>query len=202
MYIPTTVATILAIVTLIPTSLALGINCRGSGLCGLASFENKSPERVTQVLRDAVWDSKKDNSTTYANGDHIICVSQSQSITLGGSSALGISEAGVTGTDTGTFSLTGSIGTGGICLFAQYMASGATLSLGDIRPLLDAVLEHNCHTCGSVPIHYVDQKSNDPKDGILTFNYVENPDCVGECISANGTASSRLRRSARIGERV
>lgn len=82
------------------------------------------------------------------------------------------------------------------------MAFGATLSLGDIRPLVDAILVHGCGTCGSVPIHYVDQKSNDPKDGILTFNYVKNPDCVGECISGNGTSSSKLKRSAKLGDRV
>lgn len=202
MYIPIASLVILAMIALAPNVSALGINCRGSSLCHLASFENRSPERITQVLRDAVWDSKKDNSTTYSNGDHIICVSQSQSITLGGSDALGITENGATGTETGTYSLTGSIGTGGVCLFPQYMAAGATLSLEDIKPLLDAILVHDCGTCGSVPIHYVDQASNNPKDGILTFNYVKNPDCVGECISANGTSSSRLKRSTRIGKKI
>lgn len=203
MYVSLTIAAILATTTtLISHSLALGINCRGSSLCSVASFENKSSQRITQVLRDAVWDSKKDNSTTYSNGDHIICVSQYQSITLGASDALSIAEDGATGTETGSFSLTGSIRTGGVCLFPQYMAAGATLSLGDIRPLVDAILVHGCGTCGSVPIHYVDQGSNNPKDGILTFNYVKSPDCVGECISANGASTSRLKRSAKIRERV
>ena len=56
---------------------------------------------------------------------------------------------------------------------------------------------------GSVPIHFADRGSNDPKDGILTFNYVRNPDCVGECISDNGsTSQSRLRRSAKVGGRL
>ncbi|KAK4694061.1 hypothetical protein P7C71_g3451, partial [Lecanoromycetidae sp. Uapishka_2] len=202
MHAPTAIAAFLAIASIVHTSLALGINCRGSGLCALASFENKSPERVTQVLRDAVWDSQKGNSTTYSNGDHVICVSQSQSITFSGSDAAGVSESGFSDTSTGTFSLTGSIGTGGICLFPQYMAAGATLTLGEMRPLVDAILVHGCGTCGSVPVHFVDQGSNDPKDGILTFNYVHNPDCIGECISADGTSSSRLKRSAKIRERI
>ena len=68
---------------------------------------------------------------------------------------------------------------------------------------MDAVLEHGCHTCGSVPIHFVDEGSNNPDDGILTFNYVGNPDCVGECISDNGTTSQeRLRYAAKPRKRM
>ena len=115
-----------------------------------------------------------------------------------------MSAEGASRTETGTFSLAGSIGAGGVCLFPQDMADGATLSLGDIRPLVDSIVEHNCHTCGSVPIHFVDEGSNDSKDGILTFNYVDNPDCIGECISANGTASSKekLKRSVKTRGRM
>ena len=70
------------------------------------------------------------------------------------------------------------------------------MDLATIRPLTDALLEHGCSTCGSVPLHYVDEKSNDPKDGILTFNYVKNPDCIGTCMSASGssTNNTKLRR--------
>lgn len=94
------------------------------------------------------------------------------------------------------------------------MGNGEVLTLGAIRELNDAVLEHGCGTCGSVPIHYQDQQSNDPRWGILTFNYVKDPHCTGNCISANGqpwingtvqssgTQYSRLARSAKIGERV
>ena len=155
---------------------ALGINCRGSGLCPRASWNNNSPESVIQILRDAVWDSALPNSTSYNSGDHIICVSQSQPITIGvGADVDGLS---------GTFGLSGSIPEGGICLFPQ----GATLTLGQIRPLTDAILEHKCTTCGSVPIHFVDEGSNDPSDGILTFNYVQDPFCVGNCISDTGSS--------------
>ena len=58
------------------------------------------------------------------------------------------------------------------------------LTLGKIRPLADALLKHGCATCGSVPIHFVDEGSNDPSEGILTFNYVGNPYCIETCISA------------------
>lgn len=166
---------------------ALGINCRGSGLCDRATWSNKAPESITQILRDAVWASDKDPSTVYNSGDHIICVGSNQAITLtGGAEGEGAS---------GSFSLDGNIHEGGICLFPQ----GTSLTLDQIRPLADAVLEHGCNTCGSVPRHFVDQGSNDPQWGILTFNYVQNPYCAGNCISATGGAAaapakSRVRR--------
>lgn len=66
----------------------------------------------------------------------------------------------------------------GFCLSLQ----GAKQTLGQIRPLFDALLAHNCRFCGSVPIHFVDWKSNDPRWGILTLNYVRKADCIGNCI--------------------
>lgn len=83
-------------------------------------------------------------------------------------------------------------------MFPQNLA--APIDLGTIKALADSLLEHGCTTCGSVPVHFVDQGSNDPGQGILTFNYVGNPDCVGNCISdVNQPAASkkmlRFRRS-------
>ena len=176
-----------ALFALLTTSTALGINCRGSALCDRAT--SSSHDKIVQILRDAVWASNKDNSTSYQPGDHIICISQTDTVTI---------EAGVEAEYeglTGSFSLSSdfNIQAGGICLFPQ----GAALNLGQIRPLTDAILEHGCSTCGSVPIHYVDEGSNDPDAGILTFNYVENPYCDGACIS--GT-SSKVKRSAKFGD--
>lgn len=68
-----------------------------------------------------------------------------------------------------------------ICLFLQ----GASLTLGQIKPLIDALIDHKCMRCGSIPIHLVDQGSNDPSSGILTFNYSQDTDCTGICIIAN-----------------
>ncbi|KAI1145062.1 hypothetical protein F4825DRAFT_444843 [Nemania diffusa] len=163
-------------------ALSLGINCRGSGLCPRASWNNVADVSIIQLLRDAVYASSAPLSTSYESGDHVICVSQSQQITI----EVGFELDGLGG----SIGLTGSLGEGGICLFPQYMADGATLSLSQIRPLMDALLEHKCTTCGSVPIHFVDEGSNDPSDGILTFNYVAAPYCVGNCISAVGGSSS------------
>ena len=140
------------------------------------------PESIIQLLRDAVYAAPAGLSTSYKSGDHVICVSQSQPITI----SAGFNLDGITG----SFGLSGSIPEGGICLFPQGMAAGASLNLSQIRPLMDALLKHGCSTCGSVPIHFVDRGSNDPADGILTFNYVENPDCIDNCISAVGGGPS------------
>ena len=155
MHISTLQNTLLSISLLLPTATAaLGINCRGSGMCHLASFQNKSRLRITQALRDAVWDSARPNSTTYGNGDHVICVSQFQQITVSGEDERGAGAEGITNSLTAELSLSGALGSGGICLFPQYMGNGQMLSLGDIRALTDSVIEHGCKTCGSVPIHY------------------------------------------------
>ncbi|MCJ1270483.1 hypothetical protein MMC22_010380 [Lobaria immixta] len=185
MHFITSFACLVALTASFRAASALGINCRGSGLCRLATWDNKSSESIIQILRDAVWASDKDPSTVYNSGDHIICVGANQPVTI----SAGAGSKGVTG----TFTLNGNIHEGGICLFPQ----GAALTLAQIRPLTDSLLEHGCGTCGSVPIHLVDQHSNDPAPGILTFNYVKNPYCDRNCISATGGASpkSRVRRS-------
>ena len=56
------------------SSVALGINCRGSGLCDRATMSSSSG-KIVQILRDAVWASSKDNSTTYGDGAHSSCLS-------------------------------------------------------------------------------------------------------------------------------
>ncbi|CAF9925724.1 hypothetical protein IMSHALPRED_006768 [Imshaugia aleurites] len=208
MHYQTSILSLSALPLLFNTAvIALGINCRGSGLCPRATWNDKSPETIVQALRDAIWTDADSNSTTYSNGDHIICVSQSQTITVGGSVNAGVNsgagpEGGATGTvgASATFSLSGSIGEGGICVFAQDMASGATIDLGTVRGLTDALLEHGCSTCGSVPIHFVDEGSNDPSDGILTFNYVANPYCIGSCMSASGTPQNNTKLKRTIDE--
>ncbi len=106
-------------------------------------------------------------------------------MTAGASTGAG-PEGGATGNvgASATFSSSGNIGEGGICVFAQKMASGTTIDLGTIRGLTDALLEHGCITCGSVPIDNVKEGSNDPSDWDLTFDYVSNPYCIESWISA------------------
>ncbi|MCJ1376776.1 hypothetical protein MMC20_008021 [Loxospora ochrophaea] len=173
--------------TLLPLISALGINCRGSGLCPRAGWNDPQSESIMQILRDAVWASTKDNSTTYNSDDHIICISESQSVTI----TAGAGYDGVSG----SFSLNGNIGEGGICLFPQDLAA-PNIDLGTVRPLVDKLLEHGCSVCGSIPVHEIDEGSNDPKDGILTFNYVAAPYCVGDCISDTGSVGSAAARAS------
>lgn len=183
-------ASLVAAVTALPASTsanpsnlknprALGINCRGSGLCDLATIENNSGVRILQLWHDVLAATDKDPNTVYNDGDHIVCVGTSVSITVGASASAEVEGIG------GEISLetSGSLGTGGVCLFPQ----GASLTLAQIRDLVDAIGDHGCATCGSVPIHFVDQGSNDPSSGILTSNYVGNPYCGGNCISQVGS---------------
>jgi len=160
----------------------LGINCRGSGLCPLATFEDPLNVNVAQGLRDAIWSSTLSDDTEYNSGDHVICISESLKITI----SAGVDQAvGDDGTSvTVGLSASGKIGTGGICVFPQGLQ--VPLTLGKIKPLADALLKHGCATCGSVPVHFVDEGSNDPSEGILTFNYVGSPYCIETCISASG----------------
>ncbi|TGJ88648.1 hypothetical protein E0Z10_g144 [Xylaria hypoxylon] len=157
---------------------ALGINCRGSGLCPLATIENHTGVRILQLWHDVLAATDKDPNTVYGPGEHIVCVGTSVSITIGASASAEVEGLG------GELSLSSeiSLGTGGVCLFPQ----GASLTLAQIRDLVDALGNHGCSTCGSVPIHFVDQGSNDPSPGILTSNYVGNPFCGGNCISSVG----------------
>ncbi|CAF9904498.1 MAG: hypothetical protein ALECFALPRED_008584 [Alectoria fallacina] len=169
--------------TITPIS-ALGLNCRGSDLCPLARFENKNPESIIQILRDAIYATTKPLDTTYTEGQHIICISSSESITIGSDFTEGIDASGASESSDGNYKLDVAIGTGGICAFPNYLKSGANLTFAQIQPLADQVLEHKCRTCGSATVDW----GNSPKDGYLTFNYVEDPFCDGECISGDGSA--------------
>lgn len=190
----TTKLVILLLLQILPFTTALGINCRGSSMCSYATFESKAQIGVMQLLRDAVWRTTLPSNTTYNSGEHIICVAENQPIVLNPSTTIAAGpEGGVS--PSGSFSLSGSIKTGGICLFAQGNLK-TPLTLKIIRPLLDRLLEHGCETCGSIPVHAIDQNSNDPADGILTFNYVEHPYCTERCISDDGGNSTNPSASA------
>lgn len=209
---------------LLPCILAkkLGINCRGSGLCPRASWNNKGKSSSTahrslqslrlivsgtmsimQGLYQATKVAKKPDSTTYKSGDHVICVSQNQPITVGATGSFTGGGGGGGGGKPvearaaepqvnvgGSVSLSGSIGEGGICAFPQSLKKGS-ITLGEIRRLMGELLKHSCSTCGSVPVDY--PKSNDPGNGILTFNYVKAPYCVDNCISGDGTSKMSRR---------
>ena len=182
MHPPTALISLLAIIT--AKVSGLGLNCRGSALCPLARFENKHPESVIQVLRDAIYATAKPPNTTYAEGQHVVCVSSVESLAVGADVSDGVDASGASESAGGDYKLDVAVGSGGVCAFPNHLAAGATLALGRIRPLADQVLEHGCKTCGSATVAW----GNSPRDGYLTFNYVDDPFCDGECISGDGGA--------------
>ncbi len=59
-------------------------------------------------------------------------------------------------------------GAAGVCLFLDDVSGG--VSTDEIRRLLDALRNHGCTKCGSVPIDF--PGSNSPANGVLKSNYV------------------------------
>ena len=69
---------------------------------------------------------------------------------------------------------------GGICAFLQNTGGAPGSS---IQPLLQALVDHGCERCGSVPLYYPEGDNNDGDHGILTVDYVSHIDfpCEGPC---------------------
>lgn len=66
----------------------------------------------------------------------------------------------------------------GYCLFLQ--DNKTPVKGGQIFDLLNALIDHGCKGCGSVPVDW--ENSNDPSvNGILTVNYVGATGCEGLC---------------------
>ena len=61
---------------------------------------------------------------------------------------------------------------GGFCAFLQ--GTNRDVNGNNIRDLIGQIVGHGCKVCGSVPIDF--PGSNDPKNGILTVNYVSSTD--------------------------
>src|SRR5947207_1439947 len=104
----TSVTTLTALTTFLEGSSALGINCKGHVWCARAGWSNPSSMSIIQILRDAVWNSAKDNSTSYNSGNHIICISQSQKVTISIGGSIGGSIDGfISSSIGGVYSLNG-----------------------------------------------------------------------------------------------
>ncbi|KAL4722230.1 hypothetical protein ACLX1H_011009 [Fusarium chlamydosporum] len=105
--------------SLITTTTALGINCRGSALC--------SGGAGNLINLKAIVDGIQPRDRHYSTGQQIAC-------------------------------------TGDTCAFFQ---SGATGTAEEVSSDLQALLDHGCKKCGSVPT----QPGNNVDDGQLTVNY-------------------------------
>lgn len=70
-------------------------------------------------------------------------------------------------------------GSGGICAFLKNTGGAPGSS---IEPLLQALENHGCSRCGSVPLYYPQGDNNDGDHGVLTVNFVSGLDgCSGLC---------------------
>lgn len=68
---------------------------------------------------------------------------------------------------------------GGICAFLQNTGGASGSSM---QSLLQALVDHGCDRCGSVPLYYPGD-NNDGDHGVLTVDFVSNIDfpCSGPC---------------------
>ncbi|KAM4062183.1 kp4 domain-containing protein [Hirsutella rhossiliensis] len=124
-----TIATHLAV--LAASASALGINCRGSGLC-------PSDGAAGNLLNlKEIVDNIQPRNRNYKTGEQIAC-------------------------------------TGSLCVTYE---SGASNTADATSSYLQALLDHGCKKCGSVPT----QPGNDVKKGQLTVNIVGDPKCQGAC---------------------
>jgi hypothetical protein len=170
-----------AIALAIPLASSLGINCRGSGVCPLATFfagAQSQGQDIVQGLRDALDRTTLPNTTTYGNGEHIVCVGTTIPISIS------------IGPELLSVNLGGGIPAGGICGFPQNLQAGTTLSLQQIKTLANDIIQHGCNTCGSVPITFPNNQNVDSV-GELTFNFVSEGNfvCDGKCISGQSNSA-------------
>ena len=123
---------------------------------------------------DVTYASPKSSRLNEASGDHVICLSQRQIITF--NAGLRIDDI------SGGIGLSVNNPQGGICLFPHYLTA-ANLDPGQVRPLVDAILEHRCRASGEDPHHCVDEENIDLSDSNPKLNYVQSPFHVDDYIS-------------------
>lgn len=133
------------------STLALGINCRGSGFCTGFPINPQVSGQEAKVLADWIQGLEADglqpvviaDDRIYKNGEHIACYQRSL-----------------------------------ICAFLQ-KTKGDGVSGADVKKQARFIPDHGCKVCGSVPTDY--PATNNVNDGELTFNYVTQPSCNGVC---------------------
>ncbi|KAK3187651.1 hypothetical protein K4F52_003709 [Lecanicillium sp. MT-2017a] len=122
---------VLLTAALASTSAALGINCRGSGLCS----GNKGLLGEAQAQLRGMDQNKR-----FTDGQHVTCVQSS--VTIGNPS---------------------------LCIFYQ-KTNGRSWTVGQTVDYVQALLDHGCGACGSVPT----DPGNNVNNGDLTANMVTN----------------------------
>lgn len=109
MLFPTYTLAVLFVAGAILTSVS-AICCGADGRCPRTALVNQIS---IELLQDAVWNASLDNSTLLDDGQHVVCISRTQEITLSGS------PYGPTGV---ALALDANIEKGGICLSTYTIA--------------------------------------------------------------------------------
>ena len=145
----------------------LGINCKGSGTCGIEPLETV----------DAMYN-------LFVNGSDVANAGSpggTNQVLTGGPVAPGVVwQAG------NHIACQPSNHIGGICMFMQGNVPAGGVDTAVIIQRLGDLQAHGCKTCGSVPL----SGDNNPNAmGILTLNFVKDGVCQGLCTD-DGTATS------------
>ncbi|KAJ6789041.1 hypothetical protein PWT90_08412 [Aphanocladium album] len=147
----------LSLSVFLSTAVALGINCRGSGICSL------NPGASLQVVHDQVGElvAQGGGDRRFSNGPKqwftFIQIAKPLA------NIIVIEQIACSHGSQGSF-----------CAFYQ---SGASGTAKEAYSQLQQLLDHGCGGCGSIPT----QPGNDVSKGQLTVNYVSKPCCEGNC---------------------
>jgi hypothetical protein len=126
---------------------------------GLSTFSDGDNPTFMELMRAAIIDNDKDNSTEYQDHDNIFCID---------SNAVEIPVLG-------PFDLSSIIGTGGVCAFPE----GTSITLGEARRLIDALVRASCESCGYVTTDF--PLGNDTEK-LFKVDYRSEAFCFDNCI--------------------
>ncbi|KAN0072926.1 hypothetical protein V8E54_009040 [Elaphomyces granulatus] len=182
-------------------SYAIGLPKRADGftcsspptsiLCPSLKTVNANGLNVLEALYFGMQNASLPDSTTYNAGENIICVTHSSGPTIDLSGNIGASADGV------------SAGLG-ICIFPEgdpQTNASDPITLGQVKPLVDYMINHGCKVCGEIPIHFLDRNVTNAigNGGLLKVDYKTNDNCIDKCIgpwSYKGNLNSNSNSTA------
>jgi hypothetical protein len=125
----------------------------------LSTFNEGDNPSFMELMRSAIIDNDKDNSTEYQDDDNIFCIdSNSVEIPL-----------------LGTYDVGAFTGSGGICAYPE----GTSITLGEARDLIDILVRSSCESCGYVTTDF--PLGNDTEK-LFTVNFRSDAFCFDNCI--------------------
>ena len=179
------------------------ISCGAIGVtsvfCIFDPLKGNSDLNTLQAFRLAISKTSLPDTTKYGNGENIICIPKSTTLDIGGGEVIPISfpiEIASGGMlQTQRLVRCSLLIRSGICIFPEKLTDGP-LTLKQIKPLVDELINEGCETCGQIPIHYNDTNpSNRAKGGVLKVDYKDKAPCINKCIGPNESAPSSTATS-------